>query len=54
MFLAQERFKSNMELRYQIIVSAKQLRKSLAKCMILIVVFSKFLSKKSIASVESK
>ena len=33
-FLAQERFKSNLELRYQIIVSSIKFRKGFAKFMI--------------------
>ena len=42
--LAQERFKSNLELRYQIIVSFIKFRKGFAKFMILIALFKKFLS----------
>ena len=42
--LAQERFKSNLEFRYQIIVSFIKFRKGLAKFMILIALFKKFLS----------
>ena len=40
----QERFKSNLELRYQIIVSSIKFRKGFAKFMILIALFKKFLS----------
>ena len=42
--LAQERFKFNLELRYQIILSSLKFRKGFAKFMILIVLFKKFLS----------
>ena len=42
--LAQERFKSNLELRYLIIVSSIQFRKVFAKFMIPIALFKKFLS----------
>ena len=42
--MAQERFKSNLEFRYQIIVSSIKLRKGFAEVMILIVLFKKFLS----------
>ena len=42
--LEQERFKSNMEFRYQIIVSSIKLRKGFAKFMIQIALFKKFLS----------
>ena len=42
--LAQERFKSNFEFRYQIIVSSIKFRKGFAKFMILIAMFKKFLS----------
>ena len=42
--LAQKRFKSNLEFRYQIIVSSIKLRKCFAKCMIPIALFKKFLS----------
>ena len=42
--LAQERFKSNLEFRYQIIVSSIKFRKRLSKFMILIALFNKFLS----------
>ena len=43
-FLAHERFKSNLEFRYQIIVSSIKLRKGFAKFMIPIALFKKFLS----------
>ena len=43
-FLAQERFKSNLELRSQIIVSSIKFRKSFAKFMKPITLFKKFLS----------
>ena len=42
--LAQERFKSNLEFRYQIIVSSIKFIKGFAKFMILIALFKKFLS----------
>ena len=42
--LAQERFKSNLEFRYQIIVTCTKLRKCFAKFMIPIALFKKFLS----------
>ena len=42
--LAQERFKSNLDFRYQIIVSSIKFRKSFAKFMIPIALFKKFLS----------
>ena len=42
--LTQERFKSNFEFRYQIIVSSKNFRKGCAKFMIPIALFKKFLS----------
>ena len=42
--LAQERFKSILEFRYQIIVSFIKFRKGFAKFMILIALFKKFLS----------
>ena len=42
--LTQERFKSNFEFRYQIIVSSKKFRKGFAKFMIPIALFKKFLS----------
>ena len=50
--LAQERFKSNLEFRYQIIVSSIKFRKCFAKFMILIALFKKLLSSQFIASVE--
>ena len=37
-------FKSNLEIRYQIIVSSIKFRKGFAKFMILIALFKKFLS----------
>ena len=49
--LRQEIFKSNLEFRYQIIVSSIKFRKGFAKCMIPIALFKKFLSKQFIASV---
>ena len=42
--LAQERFKSNLEFRYQIIVSSIKFRKGFVKFMIPIALFKKFLS----------
>ena len=42
--LAQERFKSNLEFKYQIIVSSIKFRKGFAKFMISIALFKKFLS----------
>ena len=42
--LAQERFKSNLEFKYQVIVSSIKFRKGFAKFMILITLFKKFLS----------
>ena len=42
--LAQERFKSNLEFRYQIIVSSIKFRKGFAKFMIPIALFKNFLS----------
>ena len=42
--LVQERFKSNLEVRYQITASSIKLRKVFAKFMILITLFKKFLS----------
>ena len=42
--LAEERFKSNLEFRYQIIVPSIKLRKLFAMFMILITLFKKFLS----------
>ena len=41
---AQERFKSNLDFRYQIMVSSIQFRKSFAKFMISIDLFKMFLS----------
>ena len=40
--LGQERFKSNLELRYQNIVSSIKFRKCFAKFMILIALFNSF------------
>ena len=42
--LAQERFKSNLEFRYQIIVLSIKFRKGFANFMIPIALFKKFLS----------
>ena len=42
--LGQDRFKSNLEFRYQIIVLSLQFRKGFAKLMIPIALFKKFLS----------
>ena len=42
--LAQERFKSNLEFRFQIIVSSLKFRKGFAKFMVHIALFKKFLS----------
>ena len=42
--MAQERFKSNLELRYQITVLSIKFRKGFAKFMIPIALFQKFLS----------
>ena len=42
--MAQERFKSNWEFRYQIIVSSIKVRKGFAKFMIPMALFQKFLS----------
>ena len=50
--MAQERFKTNIEFRYQIIVSSIKFRKGFAKFMIPIALFKKFLCKHFIASVE--
>ena len=41
--LAQERFKSNLEVRYQNILSSIKFRKGFAKIMIPIALFNKFL-----------
>ena len=49
---AQERFKSNMEMRIQIIVSSIIFRKGFAKFMIPVALFKKFLSSQFIASVK--
>ena len=50
--LLQKRFKSNLEFRYQIIVSSIKFRKGFAKFMIPIALFKKFLSLQFITSVE--
>ena len=50
--LTQERSKSNLEFRYQMIVSSIKFRKSFAKFMIPIACFKKFLGLQFIASVE--
>ena len=50
-FLAQERFKSNLKFRYQIIVSFIKFRKGFAKFMIPIALFKKFLSQQFISNV---
>ena len=50
--MAQERFKSNLEFRYQIIVASIKFRKCFAKFMIPIAMFKKFLSEQFIVSVE--
>ena len=42
--LAQERFKYNLEFKYQVIVSSVKFRKGFAKFMIPIALFKKFLS----------
>ena len=42
--LAQERFESNMEFRYQIIASSIKFTKGFTKFMLLIALFKKFLS----------
>ena len=42
--LAQERFNSNLEFRYQIIVSSIKFKKGFAKFMMPIALFKKFLS----------
>ena len=49
---AQERFKSNLEFRYQIIVSSIKFRKGFVKIIIPIALFKKFLSQQFITSVE--
>ena len=50
--MAEERFKSNLEFRYQIIVSSIKFRKGFAKFMLPIDLFKKFLSYQLIASFE--
>ena len=50
--LAQERFKFNLEFRYQIIVTSIKFRKSFAKFMIPIALFKKFMCEQFYASVE--
>ena len=50
--MAQERFKSNLEFRYQIIVSSIKFRKGFEKFMIQLALFKKFLSEQFIVSVE--
>ena len=50
--LAQERFKSYLKFRYQIIVMSIKSRKGCKKFMIPIALFKKFLSQQYIASVE--
>ena len=50
--LVQERFKSNLEFRCQIIVSSIKIRNGFAKFMIPIPLFKKFLSKQFIWNVE--
>ena len=52
MSLMQERFVSNMEFRYQIIVLEIKFWKVFVKFMIPIALFKKFLSDQFIASVE--
>ena len=42
--LVHERFKSNLEFRYHILISSTKLRKSFVKFMIWIALFKKFLS----------
>ena len=42
--LAQERFKSNLQFRYQLIVSSIKYSEDFAKFMILIALFKKFLT----------
>ena len=49
---AQERFKSNLGFRYQIIVLSMKFRNGFAKFMIPIALFKKFLSYQFIVSVE--
>ena len=50
--MAQERFKSNLKSRNQIIVSSIKFRKGFAKFKIPIALFKKFLSLQFIANVE--
>ena len=50
--LTQERFESDLEFSYQIIVSSIKFRNGFARFMIPIALFKKFLSKQFIASVE--
>ena len=50
--MAEERFKSNLEFRYQIIVSSIKFRKGFAKFMLPIDLFKKFLSYQLFASFE--
>ena len=50
--LTQERFKSNLEFRYQIIVSSIKFRKGFAKFIISTALLEKFLSQLFIVSVE--
>ena len=52
MSFAQERFKSNLEFRYRIIVLSIKFRNGFAKLMILIALFKEFLSQQFIVSVE--
>ena len=47
-----EKFKSNLEFRYQMIVSSIKFRKGYARFMIPIALFKKFLSSQFIVSVE--
>ena len=51
--LAQERFKSNLEFKYQIIISSKKIRKGFATFIILIALFKKFPSEQIFASVKA-
>ena len=48
----QEKFKPNLEFRYQIIVSSIKFRKCFAMFMISIALFKKFLSYQFIATIE--
>ena len=50
--MAQDRFKSNLEFRYQIIVYSINFRKGFVKLMIPIALLKKFLSKHYIANAE--